>query len=85
MAILHGRLAGWLKEKGFIIGVVVAFLGVLMAWYGVNFILGAGLHSYGFSKGGLPYVIGFVVLELSIVTFVGLNHSRLSKHSYSAR
>jgi hypothetical protein len=33
----------------------------------------------------LPYVIGFVVLELSIVTFVGLNHSRLSKHSYSAR
>ena len=85
VAILHGRLAGWLKEKGFIIGVVVAFLGVLMAWYGVNFILGAGLHSYGFSKGGLPYVIGFVVLELSIVTFVGLNHSRLSKHSYSAR
>jgi cytochrome c-type biogenesis protein CcsB len=85
VAILHGRLAGWLKEKGFIIGVVVAFLGVLMAWYGVNFILGAGLHSYGFSKGGLPYVISFVVLELLIVTFVGLNHTRLSKHSHSVR
>jgi cytochrome c-type biogenesis protein CcsB len=72
VAILHGRLAGWLKEAGFIIGVVLAFLGVLMAWYGVNFILGAGLHSYGFSKGGLPYVIGFVVIELIIVTVVGL-------------
>ncbi len=72
VAILHGRLSGWLKEAGFIIGVVLAFLGVLMAWYGVNFILGAGLHSYGFSKGGLPYVISFVVVELIIVTVVGL-------------
>jgi cytochrome c-type biogenesis protein CcsB len=71
VAILHGRLSGWLKEKGFIIGVVLAFLGVLMAWYGVNFILGAGLHSYGFSKGGLPYVIGFVTIELIIVSIVG--------------
>lgn len=71
VAILHGRLAGWLKEKGFIIGVVLAFLGVLMAWYGVNFILGAGLHSYGFSKGGLPYVIGFVTIELVLVAIVG--------------
>jgi cytochrome c-type biogenesis protein CcsB len=79
IAILHGRLSGWLKETGFIIGVVVAFLGVLMAWYGVNFILGAGLHSYGFSKGGLPYVIGFVVIELIIVTVVGLKASRSLK------
>jgi hypothetical protein len=23
-----------------------------MAWYGVNFILGVGLHSYGFTEGG---------------------------------
>ncbi|HTC21979.1 MAG TPA: cytochrome c biogenesis protein CcsA [bacterium] len=72
VAILHGRLAGWLKEKGFTIGVVCAFLGVLMAWYGVNFILGVGLHSYGFSKGGLPYVISFVVAEILLVTIVGL-------------
>lgn len=72
VAILHGRLAGWLKERGFIIGVVLAFLGVLMAWYGVNFILGVGLHSYGFSKGGLPYIIAFVVAELILVTAVSL-------------
>ena len=23
-----------------------------MAWYGVNFVLGVGLHSYGFGEGG---------------------------------
>jgi ABC-type transport system involved in cytochrome c biogenesis permease subunit len=72
VAILHGRLAGWLREVGFTIGVVCAFLGVLMAWYGVNFILGVGLHSYGFSKGGLPFVITFVVVEIILVTTVGL-------------
>ncbi|HJT23358.1 MAG TPA: cytochrome c biogenesis protein CcsA, partial [bacterium] len=72
VAILHGRLAGWLRELGFTIGVVAAFLGVLMAWYGVNFILGVGLHSYGFSKGGLPYVIAFVAVEIILLTTVGL-------------
>jgi cytochrome c-type biogenesis protein CcsB len=78
VAILHGRLAGWLKEKGFTIGVVCAFLGVLMAWYGVNFILGVGLHSYGFSKGGLPYVISFVVAEILLVTTVGLKSGKIT-------
>ena len=72
IAILHGRLAGWLRELGFTIGVVSAFLGVLMAWYGVNFILGVGLHSYGFSKGGLPFVIAFVTVEISLLILVGL-------------
>jgi len=72
VAILHGRLAGWLREVGFTIGVISAFLGVLMAWYGVNFILGVGLHSYGFSKGGLPFVISFVTIEIVLVTVVGL-------------
>jgi cytochrome c-type biogenesis protein CcsB len=76
VAILHGRLAGWLREVGFAIGVVAAFLGVLMAWYGVNFILGVGLHSYGFSKGGLPYVIGFVVVEIIVLTAVGLKATK---------
>ena len=72
VAILHGRLSGWLKDAGFTIGVVSAFLGVLMAWYGVNFVLGVGLHSYGFSKGGLPYVSAFVAVEIILLTVVGL-------------
>jgi hypothetical protein len=43
-----------------------------MAWYGVNFILGVGLHSYGFSKGGLPFVIAFVTVEIILMTMIGL-------------
>jgi len=38
-----------------------------MAWYGVNFVLGKGLHSYGFGIGGETYVAIFIVLDLLFV------------------
>jgi len=66
---LHGRLAGWWTQFGLVVASVVCFLAVLMAWYGVNFILGKGLHSYGFGIGGESYVYSFVVLDLIFVTF----------------
>ncbi|CAN5621854.1 hypothetical protein BH20VER1_BH20VER1_04970 [soil metagenome] len=67
--VLHGKLGGWWGQFGLAVGSVVCFLAVLMAWYGVNFILGKGLHSYGFGIGGEGYVYSFVVLDL---IFVGL-------------
>jgi cytochrome c-type biogenesis protein CcsB len=66
---LHGRLAGWWTQFGLVVASVVCFLAVLMAWYGVNFILGKGLHSYGFGIGGETYVASFVVLDLLFVAF----------------
>jgi hypothetical protein len=45
-----------------------------MAWYGVNFILGKGLHSYGFGLGGESYVYTFVVLDLLFVGFAIWRH-----------
>lgn len=57
LAVLHARFAGWVSDFGIAMGSCIAFLGVLMAWYGVNFVLGAGLHSYGAGGGGLRYVL----------------------------
>jgi len=65
--LLHGRLAGRWGGFGLALGSVIAFLSVLMAWYGVNFVLGAGLHSYGFGTGGFPIVLGFVGLEAAVL------------------
>lgn len=67
LAVLHGRFIGWFKDFGMAVGSIIGFLGVLMAWYGVNFILGTGLHSYGFGSGGYTYVGGFVAFELFVV------------------
>lgn len=65
IAILHARLSGWVKQIGMLMGAVVSFNLVIMAWYGVNFVLGAGLHSYGFGAGGVEYMSAFVLLNLA--------------------
>ena len=64
LSVLHGRYAGWVGTFGFAMWSVAAFMGVVMAWYGVNFVLGVGLHSYGFSSGGRGTVAVFVALQL---------------------
>lgn len=69
LLVLHGRIAGWWGGFGLAVGSVLCFLAVLMAWYGVNFVLGKGLHSYGFGTGGYSYALAFVFAEL---IFVGL-------------
>ena len=67
LAVLHGRFAGWLGLFGFAAASVAAFLGVVMAWNGVNFVLAAGLHSYGFGGGGALYVLGAALFDLALV------------------
>jgi ABC-type transport system involved in cytochrome c biogenesis permease subunit len=67
VAILHARMVGLVREFGTAVFSVLGFLGVLWAWYGVNFVLGVGLHSYGFGSGGYAYVGSFVAFELLLV------------------
>jgi cytochrome c-type biogenesis protein CcsB len=81
---LHGRLAGWWTEFGLVVASVVCFLAVLMAWYGVNFVLGKGLHSYGFGIGGETYVGTFVMADLLFVAFAIWRY-RSSKRAPSSR
>lgn len=70
LAVLHARLTGWVQNFGMLVFSVIAFNLVLMAWYGVNFVLGAGLHAYGFGAGGVEYVGAFVALDLIYVGYV---------------
>jgi len=63
MAVLHGRYAGWIGNFGLAAGAVVGAAVIGMSWYGVNFLLGAGLHSYGFGQGG----------QTEFFLFLGLN------------
>lgn len=69
IVILHARIVGWLKNFGMLASGVITFSLVIMAWYGVNFVLGAGLHSYGFGAGGVEYVSVFVLLHILFVAY----------------
>lgn len=79
IAVLHGKIVGWIKDFGMICSAIVAFSLIIMAWYGVNFVLGAGLHSYGFGAGGVEYVSTFVAIHLLCVIFVSVVRSSRQK------
>ncbi|MEK6580526.1 MAG: cytochrome c biogenesis protein CcsA [Bdellovibrionota bacterium] len=67
LMILHARFVGWVKDFGTLAWSTAAYLLVIMAWYGVNFVLAAGLHSYGFSSGGAAAVGIFVSVQLALL------------------
>jgi hypothetical protein len=61
-----------LKHFGMVATAITAFSLVIMAWYGVNFVLGAGLHSYGFGAGGVEYVSAFVAVHILAVIYAAI-------------
>jgi cytochrome c-type biogenesis protein CcsB len=69
VAIIHARFRGMLREFGFLAACIIAFLLVVMAWYGVNFVLGAGLHSYGFSSGGNTEMFIYCAVQCAFVGY----------------
>jgi len=69
VAVLHARYTGWVGSRGLAALSVVCFSLVMMAWYGVNYVLGTGLHSYGFGGGGQLWVVSAMLAQL---LFVGL-------------
>ena len=81
MALLHGRKAGWFKDFGLAVGSLLGFLLILMTWYGVNFVLGTGLHSYGFGTGGQNYALGFTIFELMFLIAVFLRLKNVQQQS----
>jgi cytochrome c-type biogenesis protein CcsB len=67
MAILHGKYSTWIPPKRFAPLVAGAFMSVMMAWFGVNYILASGLHSYGFSEGGAMFLGSFFGIQILIL------------------
>ena len=67
MAILHGKYSSWIPSHRFVPLVAGAFMSVMMAWFGVNYILASGLHSYGFSEGGAIFLGSFFALQIALL------------------
>lgn len=78
LLIIHLRYTGRLGDFAFALSSIVAFQLVLMTWYGVNFILGRGLHSYGFGAGGMIWITLYLVAETIFIAFVLVKRYRIS-------
>ena len=81
---IHGKMAGWWGDFGIAVAAVVNFAGIVMAWYGVNYVLGAGLHSYGFGVGGEGYVLAFLAAEAAYVSLAVIRHRGVQKTALAA-
>jgi ABC-type transport system involved in cytochrome c biogenesis permease subunit len=51
-AVLHARYVRWLKDFGLAASAVLGLVVIVWTFYGVNYVMATGLHSYGFGSGG---------------------------------
>ncbi|MGB6848791.1 MAG: cytochrome c biogenesis protein CcsA, partial [Thermoanaerobaculia bacterium] len=77
MAILHGRFDRLIGPFGTAAMSIVAFWTILMTYIGVNFVLTAGLHSYGFGQSSVTTWMAVLALaEILFLTAGLIAHNR---------
>lgn len=79
MAILHARIDKWLGGFGVAACSIMAFGTILMTYLGVNYVLSAGLHSYGF--GGSKIAFWLMVVALVEAAFVAVGFMAYRRNS----
>ncbi|MCW8131003.1 MAG: cytochrome c biogenesis protein CcsA [Planctomycetota bacterium] len=88
LVVLHGRFTGLWGSFGLCVGSVICFQAVVMAWYGVNFVLGNGLHAYASGAGGEIYVFTILALDAAFTgaaVYQRLNHRAAAEAEAAAR
>lgn len=63
LLLIHAYRFGKISPFGLAIGSIVGLLAISFTWYGVNYVLGTGLHSYGFGSGGEVWYYLYVGAE----------------------
>lgn len=71
MAMMHGKYTKWINTHRFMVLSAAGFMSVMMAWFGVNYILATGLHSYGFSEGGAIFLGAFFGIQTLLLLITG--------------
>ena len=65
MALIHWDLKKKIAPYEFFILVNAAYSTVIMAWFGVNYLIATGMHTYGFQEGkGVSFVVGLLSIQI---------------------
>ena len=65
--ILHARWGGFIRQRGLMMMAIFGNIVTSFSWFGVN-MLGVGLHSYGFMQKAFPWLVGFIISQLALIT-----------------
>jgi ABC-type transport system involved in cytochrome c biogenesis permease subunit len=69
--ILHARWGGFIRQRGLMIMALFGNIVTSFSWFGVN-MLGVGLHSYGFMQKAFPWLVGFMISQLALMTVAAM-------------
>ncbi len=66
LIVLHGRIGRLYGPFGIVVGGLFGSIAVIMTWYGINFVMKAGMHSYGGSvaDSAVWFLCSFIGLNL---------------------
>ena len=68
---LHARWGGFIRQRGLMMMAIFGNIVTSFSWFGVN-MLGVGLHSYGFMQKAFPWLLGFMISQLALITAASL-------------
>ncbi|KAF5407951.1 MAG: Cytochrome c biogenesis protein CcsA [Candidatus Udaeobacter sp.] len=69
--ILHARWGEYIGQRGLMGMAIFGNVITSFSWFGVN-MLGIGLHSYGFMQKAFPWLVGFMLSQLALMTIAGI-------------
>lgn len=82
LVFIHAQRYGKIGPFGLAIGSIFGLMAISFTWYGVNYILGTGLHSYGFGSGGEIYYWLFIGFELLFISSCLIVNGLINKSTY---
>jgi ABC-type transport system involved in cytochrome c biogenesis permease subunit len=68
---LHARWGGFIRRRGLMMMAIFGNIVTSFSWFGVN-MLGVGLHSYGFMQKAFPWLLGFMISQLTLITIASM-------------
>ena len=85
VAFLHARFVGWFKDFGLAMSSIIGFVSIVWTFYGVNYVMASGLHSYGFGSGGEKWVGLWALAEGVFLVIAKIRHRQLLEATREAR
>ncbi len=67
---IHAYIFHRIADLGLAIGSILGLMAITFTWYGVNYLLGAGLHSYGFGQGGAAFYYVYLATEIIFISAI---------------
>lgn len=70
LLFIHAYTFHYIRDFGLAIGSIAGLLAISFTWYGVNYVLGTGFHSYGFGSGGESLYFLYVAAESLFILYM---------------